>query len=117
MAQIKYNLGDLGTDKYSTDEIKIGEWINGKPIYRKVIVIDNPFSGMTFSIDNIDEPINVNWTQGYANTGVYFSYGCDGASYSLIHFDTISKKFVITLQGGFAGKIVAIVEYTKTIDA
>ena len=36
MAQIKYNLGDLGTDKYSTDEQVIGTWIDGKPLYRKV---------------------------------------------------------------------------------
>ena len=37
MAQIKYNLGDLGKEIYSTDETVIGTWIDGKPIYRKVI--------------------------------------------------------------------------------
>ena len=116
MAQIKYNLGDLSKEKYSTDEIKIGEWINGKPIYRKVVVIDNPSDGMTFSIDNIDELINVNWKQA-RSSGLYFSYGHDGTSYSVIYFDSTSKNFVVQMGGGFGGKIVAIVEYTKTIDA
>ena len=37
MAQIKYNLGDLGKEVYSTNETIIGTWIDGKPIYRKVI--------------------------------------------------------------------------------
>ena len=37
MAQIKYNLGNLGKEVYSTDETVIGTWIDGKPIYRKVI--------------------------------------------------------------------------------
>ena len=37
MAQIKYNLGNLGKEVYSTDETAIGTWIDGKTIYRKVI--------------------------------------------------------------------------------
>ena len=115
MAQIKYNLGDLGTDKYSTDEIKIVRWINGKPLYRKVVIIDNPSDGMTFSIANIDEPINVNWKQAHP-TGVFFSYNYDGSSMCIINFDSTSKNFVVQMRGGFGGKMVAIVEYTKTID-
>ena len=116
MAQIKYNLGDLGTDKYSTDEIKIGEWINGKPLYRKVVVIDNPYHGMTFSIDNIDEPINASWTQAYDSKAIIFSYGESGSLHSDVSFNLASKNFVISMKGGFAGKMVAIVEYTKTND-
>ena len=116
MAQIKYNLGDLGTEKYSTDEIKIGTWINGKPLYRKVVVIDNPSNKTTFSIDNIDEPINASWKQAHP-TGVYFSYGHDGTSLSAISFNLTSKNFTINIGGGFEGKMVVIVEYTKTTDA
>ena len=32
MAQIKYNLGDLGKEAYSADETAIGTWIDGKTI-------------------------------------------------------------------------------------
>ena len=117
MAQIKYNLGDLGTEKYSTDEIKIGTWINGKPLYRKVVVIDNPSSGMVFSIDNIDEPINASWKQLYGSNVLFFNYNENGSFRSAINFNTTSKRFFITMAGKFSGKMVAIVEYTKTTDA
>ena len=117
MAQIKYNLGNVKSgDNYSTNEQVIGTWIDGKPLYRKVVVIDNPSSGMTFSIANIDEPINVIWKQAHP-TGVFFSYNYDGSSMCIINFDSTSKNFVVQMGGGFGGKIVAIVEYTKTNDA
>ena len=115
MAQIKYNLGNLSKEKYSTDEIKIGTWIDGKPIYRKVVVIDNPSNGMTFSIDNIDEPINASWTQ-VRNSLLCFSYNSNVSEHSRISFNITSKNFVITMGDGFSGKMVAIVEYTKTTD-
>ena len=41
MAQIKYNLGNVCTKAYSTNETVIGTWIDGKPIYRKVIELNN----------------------------------------------------------------------------
>ena len=117
MAQIKYNLGNVKNgNNYSTDEQVVGTWINGKPLYRKVVVIDNPSRGMTFSIANIDEPINVIWKQAHP-TGVFFSYNYDGSSMSIVSFNSISKNFEITLQGAFNGKIVVIVEYTKTTNA
>ena len=117
MAQIKYNLGNVKSgDNYSTNETVIGTWINGKPLYRKVVVIDNPSNGTTFSIDNIDEPINVIWKQAHP-TGVFFSYNYDGSSMSIISFNSTSKNFIIQMRGGFEGKIVIIVEYTKTTDA
>ena len=37
-------------NKYSTDETQVGTWINGKPIYRKVIVVDG--NGFETSSDN-----------------------------------------------------------------
>ena len=93
MAQIKYNLGNVNKNgiNYSTDEQEIGTWINGKPIYRKVIVIDNPSSGMTFSIANIDEPINASWKQMYGSDTLCFCYGENGASRSAKTFNTTSK--------------------------
>ena len=118
MAQIKYNLGNVKSEvNYSTDEQVIGTWINGKPEYRKVVVIDNPSNGMAFSIANIDEPINASWTQVYANTGVYFSYNSDSSSTSIIYFNVTSKNFVVQMGGAFSGKMVVTIEYTKTTDA
>ena len=118
MAQIKYNLGNVKSgDNYSTDEQVIGTWINGKPLYRKVVVIDNPYNQMTFSIADIDEPINAFWKQAYDSEGIFFSYGENGSSISNVYFDLTSKNFVISIRGGFGGEIVIILEYTKTTDA
>ena len=119
MAQIKYNLGNVKNgNNYSTDEQVVGTWIDGKPLYRKVVVIDNPSDGTTFSIDNIDEPINARWTQQHPSpAGIYFSFNSGAYSTSMIYFNPTSKNFVIQMGGGFAGRMVAIVEYTKTTDA
>ena len=118
MAQIKYNLGNVKSEvNYSTDEQVIGTWINGKPLYRKVVIIDNPSDGTTFSIDNIDEPINASWTQAYESKAIIFSYGESGSIHSDVSFNLTSKNFVIQMGGGFNGKMVAIVEYTKTTNA
>ena len=75
MAQIKYNLGNLGTEKYSTDEIVIGEWIDGKPIYRKVIELNNITVGTNWvdtgvAIQNIKVIIDCKlWRVGW-NTNI-----------------------------------------------
>lgn len=117
MAQIKYNLGNVKNEvNYSTDEQVIGTWINGKSLYRKVVVIDNPSNGMTFSIADIDEPINASWTQ-VRNSLLCFSYNSNVSEHSRISFNTTSKNFLITMGDGFSGKLVAILEYTKTTDA
>lgn len=49
MPQIKYNLGDLGKEVYSTNETVIGTWVDGKPLYRKVF-------------KNIAVPYGSSWT-------------------------------------------------------
>ena len=58
MAQIKYNLGDLGTEVYSTNETVIGTWIDGKPIYRKVIdfgaLPNGTIKSVAHNITNLD---------------------------------------------------------------
>ena len=116
VATVKYNLGSVMGDNYSTEEQVVGTWIDGKPLYRKVVIIDNPSNKTTFSIDNIDEPINVIWKQVHTS-GVFFSYNNDGKSISIIFFNPTSKNFEIAISNDFSGKIVAILEYTKTTDA
>ena len=56
MGQIKYNLGDLANDFYSTTETVVGQWIDGKPIYRKVYenVNLNPNNSWQVTLDVSD---------------------------------------------------------------
>ena len=119
------NLGNLGggSTEYSTTETEVGEWINGKPIYRRVfslgtiedasatLGVSNTIYSTTNTISNVDNVINGllvgtdNDTNApYAipiyvmvkNTYVYF------ATFMSINTVDTSNKIVV--------------EYTKTTD-
>lgn len=105
----------IAYDNYSTDEIVVGKWIDGKPIYRKVI--QDITSKTMVTIDDIDEPINITWRQSYKNGNVYWNYGENGGDQSVIYYIPSTKKFNVTSSTTFDGKFLAIFEYTKTIDA
>lgn len=48
---VKHNDKHYATEiPYSTEERRVGTWIDGKPLYRKVINVTNPVKGTTTSI-------------------------------------------------------------------
>lgn len=110
---------------YSTQEQKIGTWINGKPIYRKLIKIDAfPNASLSYvnhNIENIDEIIRI-YGKATDNTSelkttLELPY-VNPLSESIgigIHCNTSN----ITIRAGddrsnYSG--YAIIEYTKTTD-
>ena len=126
MAQIKYNLGNLGaTEKYSTEEIAIGTWIDGKTIYRKCIVNNGSFSepvALPVDLSNVDRIIefhgtgifsslyefNINFSNGYSS-GAAFRFGVfkDLPSNTLIlMFETATTPKTLT-------KAFVFMDYTK----
>ena len=117
MAQIKYNLGDLGKEKYSTDETVIGTWVDGKPIYRKVLLctektkISESYDWMY--VPGWDEtPPNINEYVDIRNS----SHSCAGRTdYKIetdnsLKFGSLSSFFYIEVGSPL------IIEYTKTTD-
>lgn len=103
-------------DKYSTEETVIGEWIDGKPIYRKVFELGN-VKATSLSVPNIKEVTNLICRRRYdsrANMWVFdangnlnaffFSYVTDGIAINTISSDAIIYESTI------------ILEYTKTTD-
>lgn len=112
--------------KYSTDEQIIGEWIDGKPLYRKVITTQMPQvttsnSPVTKSIEHnivnamfkkielycIDELGNC-MAQSYTNIGDYFFAWIDSSTNLL---------YIRSNRQGFNNRTaVIILEYTKTTD-
>lgn len=116
-------------NKYSTNEERIGTWIDGKPIYRKVVVLTSFSAGETIvnhNISNIDKIINV--------SGFAYRRGGDyeilptivppnvQSDYQISIYDINDTRFRIYL-GRYA--VVAntatenmhiIFEYTKTTD-
>ena len=67
------NLGTVAIkDTYSYDEQRIGTWVNGKPIYRKVILLPstNGLENVTITHNlNIDEYIRMDIASNSKNTG------------------------------------------------
>ena len=124
MAQIKYNLGNVGqtTGNYSYDEIEIGTWVNGKPLDRKVVNFTIPAASSStyltnigdLSAYNIDELTRINSIATMSGHKVPFSH-FDGVN-SGICYDTNTKNLKFcNLVSSWAGcQAFAIIEYTKT---
>ena len=115
---------------YSTTEQKIGTWINGKPIYRKVI--DVPASSFTSTyvstnhgISNLDTVISVkgNWydSQGYCWRSMPSSYHASSDWSSQILIKNSEVVFEIGSSASTriqtkATNVYVTIEYTKTTD-
>ena len=101
---------------YSTEEQKIGTWIDGKPLYMKTIVYT---SGWTIGGE-------VSLTHGIANlrsdgtTQFIPTIHADMQKWASGIFDFSSTAFSIyigTLDNNFTiNKLIIILEYTKTTD-
>lgn len=117
--ETKTNLEDLTT--YSTQEKTVGKWIDGKPIYRKVMTGSKVKTvDLTFpAISDIETVIKL---EGYlkANTGgsVYsLPYYGGSEIYTNIEITTAGSALIRSAVSDYSnGSIIVIVEYTKTTD-
>ena len=123
---------------YSTDEIVVGKWINGKPIYRKVITFTTDSSiastatqyrfdtGIANSV--IDELVEMNAYLRYTNSN---GKGWASNSWNVSNantFDSVllecgspssqTMKLLCYIAGAhFASQpLILVLEYTKTTD-
>lgn len=106
---------------YSTEEQQVGTWINGKPMYRKVL-IGTSTAGVT-SIDisslNIAFPVSANIiihnTNGNWVFGNYIqASGSD--SFNMYMHENFSTLYLRSGSSYAFGSYWIILEYTKTID-
>lgn len=109
-----------GYDNYSTNEERVGTWIDGKPIYRKVINAGTVSASNTNigSISNIDTLVSIKgtayssqFTQRYGIPNVH----SDISSF-YINLLMAGDNVVIRFGSGTTSleKVVAIIDYTKT---
>ena len=120
MATIKALIGNIKPkDTYSTTEQVIGTWIDGKPIYRKVVEYIN-FGKYSISDLNADTFINIiAMSKRFIGEKICFvppyfqSAGGDSWNYYLEGNDLV-------IRGGLGGNVTVtfcfIYEYTKTTD-
>lgn len=103
---------------YSTDETRIGTWVDGKPLYRKTFVATSsqntviPFD-ISSTIRNIYGTI---YTRN--NTNVSINCFFSSSFYSCAWQDINSSSIQISTHGGSwtESPMIVTVEYTKTAD-
>ena len=120
MATVKYNLGTVKNgNNYSTDEQVVGTWIDGKPLYRKVLLCTTNTTlsnrnSYNIRIQGWSETSNLNIKDYVSINFSSISYG-ERIDYTIrddksIEFWCIYSSFDIK-----AGSPM-IIEYTKTTD-
>lgn len=111
---------------YSTEEQRIGTWINGKPLYRKIVnaqfgtVVQGTETTVEVNLKNVDfilvdkywldrKTASSSINQGYAADALYLGYTSFNNSNTTLRFRT-KQSWVSNTA------IYAIIEYTKTTD-
>lgn len=120
--------GGSGSDDYSTTETRIGTWINGKPLYRKVITgtLNAVSAGVVYEdnvshgISNIDAILMISGGLTRAN-GSLISFGYTAPyNSSQNYFVSVNcnrTELLFRVSSGFETQpFTAILEYTKTTD-
>ena len=111
---------------YSTEELLIGQWIDGKPIYRKTFIIGTPSNGDWHILDSntIFETANLVRATGKRSVDgslnllrdlPYFNTTSDYCCLEVGAFDNQLKIFT-RVPSGDINELTVTVEYTKTTD-
>ena len=112
-------LKDIRFEEYSTTEQRVGTWINGKPIYRKVVQrvpFASSINQVQIGVNTIEEVVNMYGSLN--NRPINYRYTDSTAYYIMCYVDTINsnKVFVTSCYSGYAGYANIVIEYTKTTD-
>jgi hypothetical protein len=125
-------------DVYSEEETMTNKVFMGKPVYRKIFILDDftvykntpyvKYSGVVS--ENIEKAISLKYTYKRAELNVmgdspnmYVVYGDGHHIYDMINFDYTSKKIVYTIQKYTDSSpwiykdFTLYIEYTKTTDS
>jgi hypothetical protein len=108
---------------YSTNETKIGTWIDGKPLYRKVIqpVIEigaNATVSVPHGISNLSQVLKVDatlfwWNKTYPLPAIYE----DLSKQVAINYIDSTNVYIKSFGDNWSSQITTIIlEYTKTTD-
>ena len=118
-----------GFEDYSEEEKIIGKWINGKPLYRKTLILTAPSAIGTTVMYKIDNSLEVKNLYGYIDNGsiknpqcIPFNYYNDNNNFIFTRVRWVSSNQQIGITIGdsetLISKLVYItLEYTKTTDA
>lgn len=115
---------ETNLEVYSTNEQRIGIWIDGKPLYRKIFKSSFSRDWSDFSISDLNaDTIYINYGKTFANFTVGTTNYVNGQFYAseTDFFRCFISKTSKTVQVAFASQMTnreatIVVEYTKTTD-
>ena len=112
--------GNDNSNVYSTDEIIVGEWIDGKPIYRKLALSGvnrvNTNTALDVSTWNISRFINAIGSGRYTDYNQYINLNSATNLYWQIYYNADSKKICFKTSDYSISEVYLWIEYTKTTD-
>lgn len=119
-AKIKENENFLYLEagQYSTEEVLIGTWIDGKPIYRKVITMTLPNNSVTYWTDVTNSPEGIETivnVYGSASNNAPLPF-YESTDYFVIFNSVGTTKLKYQQKGYNNFGIRLVIEYTKTTD-
>ena len=127
MAQVKALIGNIkgpagkdGSENqiYSTDETIIGTWVNGKPLYRKIVKASvNQGNHEVYDVSdmNLDEIINMRGTISQSvGSFVPIPYYTNSSDFTIVFYPKSSNYIKVNTSTN--GIVNIILEYTKTTD-
>lgn len=108
---------------YSEEETRIGTWIDGKPLYRKVLQTTSPSAstGGTFILQNEIVALNIDTpvlTRGLIKNGDQtYQSGWSGGDWFVLRVNRKQGLAIrLTTGGAYNSPMTIILEYTKTTD-
>lgn len=112
--------------EYSTEERMIGYWIDGKPLYRKVVELSGTFSSgnhnFNHGITNLERVIRAEGTAiSTTNKSLVLPMVHSNAGYNVGVTDIDSTSGILRVserfsEGNYISYVIVILEYTKTTD-
>lgn len=96
----------------STEEKSIGEWVDGKTIYRKSFQID---SGNTLQLpDDTDKIVKCDFIAKISEYSYALNAASEGSSYYVnATYNDSTKRILFTLNGWTITQYMVTLEYTK----
>lgn len=110
---------------YSTNEMVIGTWVDGKPLYRSVVYIDNIASGKVIHPTNLSTNVSIIKFDGY------FYYGSGAFKFNHVNLNGTTEECILLYTVNDNGIVIitenknvsipdatgiVILEYTKETD-
>lgn len=120
--------GSSGGEIYSTEETRIGTWIDGKPLYRMVATFQGPINAASGygTFYTLPDSMNYDYIQYYGwirkgttTTPINYNNYYSGAGASFAYSILIGNNFGMRVGPGddiTSGNVTVIFEYTKTTD-